>query len=109
MVSKSTNQNPKTVSKTKNLNPKRLIEVPCSFAVKGVHSSGNHHKSIPDFLLKPVILFFQSLTVANVCQLLFFQSLTVANVCQQFLLKSPRSLNPKMVPETTSINPKMVS
>jgi len=95
MVSKSTNQNPKTVSKTKNLNPKRLIEVPCSFAVKGVHSSGNHHKSIPDFLLKPVILFFQSLTVAN--------------VCQQFLLKSPRSLNPKMVPETTSINPKMVS
>ena len=95
MVSKSTNQNPKTVSKNKNLNPKRLIEVPCSFAVKGVHSSGNHHKSIPDFLLKPVILFFQSLTVAN--------------VCQQFLLKSPRSLNPKMVPETTSINPKMVS
>jgi len=95
MVSKSTNQNPKTVSKTKNLNPKGLIEVPCSFAVKGVHSSGNHHKSIPDFLLKPVILFFQSLTVAN--------------VCQQFLLKSPRSLNPKMVPETTSINPKMVS
>jgi hypothetical protein len=95
MVSKSTNQNPKTVSKTKNLNPKRLIEVPCSFAVKGVHSSGNHHKSIPGFLLKPVILFFQSLTVAN--------------VCQQFLLKSPRSLNPKMVPETTSINPKMVS
>ena len=47
------------------------------------------------FCLKPVILSFQSLTVAN--------------VCQQFLLKNPRSLNPKMVPETTSINPKMVS
>ena len=47
MVSKSTNLNPNLVSKSKNQNPKRQNEVPCTFAVKGVHTSGNHHKSIP--------------------------------------------------------------
>ena len=70
-------------------------EVPCTFAVKGVHTSGNHHKCVPDFFLEPVILSLQSLTVVN--------------VCQQFLLKNPRSLNPKFVAKTTSINTKMVS
>ena len=70
-------------------------EVPCTFAVKGVHTSGNHHKSIPDFFLEPVILSFQSLTVVN--------------VCQQLLLKNHKSLNPKLVPKATRINPKMVS
>ena len=39
--------NPNLVSKSKNQNPKRQNEVPCTFAVKGVHTSGNHHKSIP--------------------------------------------------------------
>ena len=60
--------------------------------------SGRHgyiQMIVDGFVFKPVILSCQSLTVAN--------------VCQQFLLKSPRSLNPKMVPETTSINPKMVA
>ena len=68
IVSKSTNLNPNLVSKSKNQNPKRQNEVPCTFAVKGVHTSGNHHKSVPDFFLEPAIISFQSLTVVNVCQ-----------------------------------------
>ena len=30
-----------------------------------VHTSGNHHKCVPDFFLEPVILSLQSLTVVN--------------------------------------------
>ena len=65
----------------------------CARVVSGRH--GYIQMIVDGFVFKPVILSCQSLTVAN--------------VCQQFFLKSPRSLNPKMVPETISINPKTVS